>query len=211
MKIGIIGATGRAGTKIMEESLSRGHEAVAIVRNKHKVTDQTWSVMEKDLFQLTTTDLLQFDVVVHAFGAWGSQIPLHEQAIQHLTSILSHTDVRLIVVGGAGSLFLDKEHTLQLKDRPDYPPHLLPIAEAGCAVLIHLQQSQDLLWTYLSPAEQFDFNGERTNHFIVAGAELIVNQHGMSSISGADYAIALVNEIEDGKKIKQHFSVVGNR
>lgn len=69
MKIGIIGATGKAGSRILKEALDRGHEVTAIVRNAAKITEENIKVLEKDVFALTSNDLQAFDVVVNAFGA----------------------------------------------------------------------------------------------------------------------------------------------
>ncbi|MCG6573048.1 NAD(P)H-binding protein, partial [Acinetobacter baumannii] len=106
MKIGIIGATGKAGQEIVKETQSRGHEVTAIVRDAKKVTDSSVAVIEKDVFHLQAEDIKGFDVIVNAFGAPAGKEQLHVEAGKKLIEILKDVpDTRLIVVGGAGSLF----------------------------------------------------------------------------------------------------------
>lgn len=69
MKIGIIGASGKAGNEILKEAKTRGHEVTAIVRNASKVQEQDIAILEKDVFELTAEDIKPFDAVVNAFGA----------------------------------------------------------------------------------------------------------------------------------------------
>ena len=84
-------------------------------------------MIAKDLFQLTAEDLKGFDVVIDAFGAWTEEtLPQHSTSLKHLCDILSGTDTRLLVVGGAGSLYVNPEHTAQVADGPDFPMSLSP-------------------------------------------------------------------------------------
>lgn len=109
MKIGIIGATGKAGQEIVKETQSRGHEVTAIVRDAQKVTDSSVAVIEKDVFHLQAEDIKGFDVIVNAFGAPAGKEHLHVEAGKKLIEIFKEVpDTRLIVVGGAGSLLLMK-------------------------------------------------------------------------------------------------------
>ncbi len=88
-------------------------------------------VIEKDLFDLTTADLQNFDVVIDAFGAWTEEtLPLHSTSLKHLCDILSGTNTRLLIVGGAGSLYVNPEHTAVVSDGPDFPAVFLPLAKA---------------------------------------------------------------------------------
>lgn len=113
MKIGIIGASGKAGSRIMKEALDRGHEVTAIVRSASKITEANVNVLEKDVFNLTADDLQAFDVVVNAFGAPAGKEHLHVDAGNVLIEAMKGTpNTKLVVVGGAGSLFVDeaKQH-----------------------------------------------------------------------------------------------------
>ena len=117
MKIAIIGASGKQGNMILKEASTRGFEVTAIVRDKTKITDAV-TVVEKDLFQLTSADLKQYDVVVDAFNAPPGKEELHQSALAHLTKFLKHLpEARLIVVGGAASLFVDPDKKVRLRYR----------------------------------------------------------------------------------------------
>ena len=166
-------------------------------------------VIVKDIFDLTKDDLKGFDAVVDAFGAWTEEaLPQHSTTLAHLCDILAGTPTRLLIVGGAGSLYLDGTHTAQVKDAPNFPPEFLPLATAMGKALEELRGRDDVNWTYISPAGDFQADGERTGKYLLAGEELTLNSKGESIISYADYAIAMVDEIENGSHIKQRISVV---
>ena len=93
-------------------------------------------------------------------------------------------------------------------DSPDFPEAFKPLATAMGKALAELRQRKDVKWTYISPAADFQADGDRTGKYILAGEELTVNPKGESIISYADYAIALVDEIEKGNHIQQRISVV---
>lgn len=126
-----------------------------------------------------------------------------------MCDILSGTNIRLLIVGGAGSLYINPEHTLCVSDGPDFPEIFKPLAAAMAKALVELRQRNDVKWTYLSPAGDFQADGARTGRYILGGEELTLNSKGESMISYADYAIAMIDEAENGKHIRQRFSVVG--
>ena len=128
--------------------------------------------------------------------------------MKHLCDILSGTNIRLLIVGGAGSLYVNPEHTLCVSDGPDFPDIFKPLAVAMAKALGELRQRNDVKWTYLSPAGDFQADGVRTGKYILGGEELTLNSKGESVISYADYAIAMIDEAENGKHIQQRFSVV---
>src|SRR5699024_4469798 len=108
-------------------------------------------VIQKDLYDLTAADLKGFDVVVDAFGAWTEDtLPQHSTSLKHLCDILSGTDVRLLVVGGAGSLYVNPEHTAQVMDGPDFPGGFKPLAGAMAQALSELRQRRDVRRRYVS-------------------------------------------------------------
>lgn len=165
--------------------------------------------MRKDLFDLTAEDLKGFDAVVDAFGAWNEEtLPLHSTSLRHLCDILSGTDTRLLVVGGAGSLYVNKEHTVTVSEGSDFPDAFKPLASAMAKALGELRERKDVKWTYISPAGDFQADGERSGAYILGGEELVLNDRGESIISYADYAIAMVDEIGSGNHIQQRISVV---
>lgn len=207
MKIAIVCANGRAGKLITKEAVDRGLDVTVFVRGKNE-TVATKSI-EKDLFDLSQEDLKDFDVVIDAFGAWTEDtLPLHSKSLKHLCDILSNSDTRLLVVGGAGSLYVNKEHTMQVLDTPDFPEMFKPLAKAQGKALEELRQRNDVKWTFLSPAGDFQAEGARSGKYILAGEELTLNSKGESIISYADYAIAMIDEATKGNHIKQRISVV---
>lgn len=207
MKIAIIGATGKAGNEITKEAIRRGHDVTGFVRNKAKLSTEIKAV-EKDIFALTTSDLENFDAVVDAFNAAPGEENLHQTSLKHLSTILKGTKTRLIVVGGAGSLYVDPEETIRVMDTPDFPAAFLPTATNMGAAFDALQKETNLNWTYISPAAFFNPDGARTEEYKTAQNVLTTNAAGNSEISYADYAIAFVDEIEKAQHLNQRFSVV---
>lgn len=208
MKVAVICANGKAGKLIVKEAVDRGVDVTAIVRSENNSAAQ--KVLKKDLFELTKDDLQNFDVVIDAFGAWTEEtLPQHSTSLQHLCDLLADTDIRLLVVGGAGSLYINPEHTVCVADGADFPEAFKPLAAAMAKALTELRERQDVKWTYISPAADFRADGERTGEYILGGEELTLNTRGESVISYADYAIAMVDEAVNGRNIQKRISVVG--
>lgn len=207
MKVAVICANGKAGKLIVKEAVSRGLDVTAVVRGKNSTIAE--KVLEKDLFDLSATELKDFDVVIDAFGAWTEEmLPQHSTSLEHLCNILSGTNTRLLVVGGAGSLYVNPEHTVCVADGADFPDIFKPLAAAMAKALGELRKRDDVKWTYISPAGDFQADGERSGKYILGGEELTLNSKGESVISYADYAIAMVDEIVKGNHIQERISVV---
>lgn len=209
MKIAVVAANGKAGQLIVKEAVARGHEVTAVVREENK-TEATNAIV-KDLFDLTADDLAGFDVVVDAAGGWTPEtVNVIPEAVKSLTGALAGTDVRLLVVGGAGSLYVNPEHTATVADGPDFPDIFKPVAAVHQEALDYLRGVDDVRWTYVSPAGDFQADGERSGSYILAGEELTLNERGESVISYADYAIAMLDEAERtaDAHIRERISVV---
>lgn len=205
--IAVVAANGHSGQLIVKEALERGHDVTVFVRSENR-TPATKAVI-KDIMELTAQDLEGFDAVVDAFGAWTPEtLPQHSTTLAHLSDILSGSDTRLLVVGGAGSLYLNPEHSLTVAQGPDFPEAFKPLALAMGAALTELRKHDDVRWTYISPACDFQAEGERTGEYILSGEELTVNKRGESIISYADFAVAMLDEIESGNHVGQRISVV---
>lgn len=211
MKIAVIGASGQAGRLILKESSDRDYDVTAIVRDQTKIKDQDIPVIEKDIFDLTTSDLQTFDVVVNAFGAPLGEEQPHVDVGKKLIDLLHGTQTRLIVVGGAGSLYTDESKSLQVIDTPDFPDAFKPTANGQGRNLQDLQKTDNLKWTFISPSAEFDAEGKRTGSYQEGKDVLLVNSQGESYISYADYAIAVVDEIENAKHLRERFTVVGEK
>ena len=206
-KIAVVAANGKAGKLIVKEAIDRGMDVTAFVRGENQTVAE--KAVVKDIMDLTAEDLAGFDAVVDAFGAWTPEtLPQHSTTLAHLCDCVAGTNVRLLVVGGAGSLYVNPEHTACVADGPDFPDTFKPLAAAMAKALEELRTRDDVAWTYISPAGDFQAEGERTGAYILGGEELTLNEAGESVISYADYAIAMVDEIESGDHIRQRISVV---
>lgn len=207
MKIAVVCANGKAGQLITKEAVNRGFDVTAFVRGENKSVAK--NTVTKDLFDITKEDLNGFDVVVDACGGWTAEtIPVIPKAGEYLCNLLAGTDTRLVIVGGAGSLYVNPEHTITVADGKDFPDAFKPLAAAHQVLLDGLRKRNDVKWTYVSPAGDFQADGERTGEYTLGGEELVLNSKGESVISYADYSIAFVDEIANGNHIGERISVV---
>ncbi len=211
MKIGIVGATGKAGSLILDEAVRRGHEVTAIVRNASKLNNDNVKVIEKDVHDTWTEDFKGLDVVVNAFGAPLGEKDSHVEAGRVLINALSGTGIRLIVVGGAGSLYVDDSRTMKVIDTPNFPDIFKPTAGGQSENLEELEQTTNLKWTFISPSAEFDAEGKRTGAYETGADVLLVNKSEESYISYADFAIAVIDEAENAEHVNERFTVVAEK
>lgn len=206
MKIAVIGANGKAGSLITNEAVARGHQVTALVRSENKTSAQ--ASIQKDIFDLTREELTSFDVVVNAFGVWTPEtLPQHKALAEHLTKLLAGSQTRLMVVGGAGSLFVNPEHTLHLADTPDFPEIFIPVAKASLEAYNIITKNTDVNWTYVTPPADFRADGEKTGQYLLGTSEFFLNSKGESQASYADYALAMLDLIESNDHNQQIVSV----
>jgi hypothetical protein len=200
-KIAIIGATGRAGSQLLEEALRRGHAVTAIARKASKLGERA-GVTTKDVDVLDASALQQalagHDAVFSA--AHFANIP----ASALIRPVKNAGVKRLLVVGGAGSLFAAPG--MAVIDTPNFPAAYKAEAAAGAAYLEALRQEKDLDWTFLSPSALFT-DGPRTGTFRLGQNDLLVGADGKSWISFADFAIAFIDELERPTHSRQRFTV----
>jgi putative NADH-flavin reductase len=200
MKIALIGATGRAGSEILKELVRRGHSVTAIVRNPEKVQAQVNVAPKKgDVF-----DKDGLAALLEGHDAGISSVHFLQSDPHKLIDAVKASGVkRYLVVGGAGSLEVAPGVTLV--STPEFPALYKDEATKGGEFLNLLRQEKELDWTYLSPSALF-FEGPRTGTFRLGKNQLLSNEKG-SSISFADYAIALADEVEKPKHSRQRFTV----
>ncbi|MBN2877633.1 MAG: NAD(P)H-binding protein [Bacilli bacterium] len=210
MKIAIIGANGKAGRLIVQEAIDRGHDVLAIVRDRTKL-DINVDVLEKDVLSLVGDDFKGVDVLINAMGA-GTQDPiLYQIATRHMIEVLSDLpNLRYLVVGGAGSLFTDSTMSRSLYETEQFPKSIYPTAMNMAKALERLRESQ-IRWSFFSPAIQFDSNGRKTGEYQLGSEWVILNQAQESYISYPDYVIALLDEVENPQFICKRFTAVGER
>ena len=210
MKIAIIGANGKTGVNLVNEALKQGYDVTAIVRNKEYKNDDV-KVVYKDVLELTKAALEGFDAVISAFAASTPEtFPLHKKVAAHLANALSGTKTRLLVIGGAGTLYVDDKQTMAM-DTPDFPPEYMGVARATAKSFFELKDRSDVLWTYVSPAGDYDANGARTGKYVLGDDNLILNSKNESYISYADLALAVIDELKNGAFVHKRFTAVGER
>lgn len=194
MKIVLYGASGNAGSRILRELQSRGHEVIAAVRHPEKLPAGTASVRD-DLANVDriAQTIRGADAVVSAYKPPEDDTDQLVAVTERLISAVRKAEVpRLIVVGGAGSL--EVAPGVALLASGHLPEAWIPIATSHSKTLDRLKAS-DVNWTYFSPAGFFEA-GERTGKFRLGRTELIADQKGNSRISFEDYAVALADELE---------------
>lgn len=204
MRLVLFGANGSAGSCIAQEALSRGHQVSAVVRDSSRFTmrhEHLTVVVGNVCDPVSVAEIVKgHDAVISAAGPGAAiandptQAPMVVQAAHALIESLKQAGVdRLIVVGGAGSL--EVAPGVQLVDTPNFPEQYRPASLAHRESLKVFQQS-DLDWTFFSPAAEFE-SGERRGVFQIGGNQLLVDAAGKSRISVQDFAIALLDEIEN--------------
>lgn len=214
MKVVLYGATGTIGSRILKELLSRGHTVTAVVRDPSKLKAQNNLTIEKgDMLDADGIAKVAkgADVVVSSYGPpSGPQGPdptktnqLSEAVRALIAGVRRAGAPRIIMVGGAGSL--EVSPGLQIVDAPTFPEAYKPVALAHREAFYILRES-DLNWTSFSPAMMIQ-PGERTGKFRLGKDALISDEKGNSSISAEDYAVALVDEVEQGRHTKQRFTI----
>lgn len=209
----LIGASGFVGTAILNELLNRGHKVTAIVRDAKKMTvsNPNLTIVEADV---TDTDTLKEtskgkDAVISAYNPGWKNPNIYEDTLKNYPLIVESVKQagvkRLLIVGGAGTLFYAPGK--RVMDADDVPAQLLPgIKSLGEFYLNTLRQENDIDWIFLSPAANMT-PGQRTAKFRIGKDDLVVDANGDSNISVEDYAVAMVDELEQEKHHKERFTI----
>ena len=201
MKIAIIGATGNVGSRLTDEALRRGHTVTALARQASKLPARDG---------VTARDVDVADTAALAAALRGSDAVistvrfLQTSAAQIVAAVKAAGVERLLVVGGAGSLYVAPG--VQLVDTPTFPEAYKAEASAGRDFLNALRGETSLAWTFMSPSALFT-PGERTGKFRLGNDDLLTAADGKSWISMEDYAIAMLDEIEQPKHVRERFTV----
>jgi putative NADH-flavin reductase len=211
MKVALIGATGYVGSRIMVEALQRGHEVSAIARRPEKLPlVPNLSPLKGDVFdgEGLTALLAGHDCAINAFHpGWGSidDGPLQVRGAQAILGACRQAGVpRLLQVGAAGTL--EVQPGLDLLDSPAFPSEMVSGARGARAVLALLRDEHDVQWSVLTPSAVLE-PGRRSGSFRVGDDELLMADDGVSSISLEDYAVALIDELENPQHAGQRFTV----
>jgi len=215
MKIALIGATGFVGTAVLAELLQRGHHVTALVRNPARLTFQpklTARALDAYDADAVASAVKGHDAVISAFNPGWDASDLYAQFMKGSAAIDAGVEQsgvkRLLVVGGAGSLFVAPG--VQLVDTPEFPshvpPNVIPGAQAARDALTALRSNTALDWTYVSPPALLA-PGERTGKYRVGGEQLLMAGAAPAGISVADMAMAIADEIETPRHVRARFTV----
>ena len=210
-KIKVIGGTGYAGSNIVREAVKRGHEVTSLSRNLPAdpvdgASYITGSVFDSEFLAQAVSDA---DVVIETLSPRGELTGKLEGVVAELLPLVASAGARLGVVGGAGSLQVAPGGP-RLMDSPDFPAEILPEVQTGARLLEMLQDAPaGLDWFYVSPAGGFGgfAPGVATGSYRIGGEVLLVDDEGNSNISGADFGLAVIDEVESAAHRNQRFTV----
>jgi putative NADH-flavin reductase len=211
MKLALIGPTGFVGAAVLAEALQRGHTVTALSRQPHKLSPQPGlaAVQADVLDPAQVADAVAgHDAVISAYNPGWSDPQIHDNFLRGTRAIFDGVKragvKRLLVVGGAGSLYVAPG--LQLVDTPTFPEPWKQGALAAREALNLIRQESALDWTFVSPAVFLE-PGERTGRFRLGGDEVLMNGEQPARLSVADLAVAIIDEIERPQHVGKRFTV----
>ncbi len=211
MNIALIGGTGFVGSALLEELLARGHRVTALARHPEKYAARDGlSVVRADALDATEVAraVRGHDAVISAYNPGWGEADIHDLFLRGTRAIIDGVKQagvkRLLVVGGAGSLYVAPG--VQLVDTPDFPAEYKQGALAARAALNLIRAEAELEWTFVSPPARL-VPGPRSGRFTVGGDELPMDGAQPARITVADLAVAIVDEAEQGRKLRQRFTV----
>jgi len=209
-RIAVIGGTGYAGSHIVAEAVRRGHTVLSVARTAPSERVEHATYIEATLLDVPTlaNELQGVDVVVGTVPARGDMLGLVRPAMAQLNSVLPE-DVRIGVIGGAGGSLV-AEGGPRLIDTPGFTEEYKPEAQEAIDILEDLQADESGRdWFYVHPAGGFGVwnPGERTGTYRDGGDVLVTDADGESYISGADLAVAVLDEIENPRHHRERFTV----
>jgi hypothetical protein len=231
MQIGVIGATGAIGSRVVSEALSRGHHVTAFSRDASQIQDSRENVSWKSVDVLDAAGIAAvlpgLDVLISGFGpgngardtadsvarAIADPTVYARAATALLTALDSHPRTRLIVIGGAASLevkpglvFTDSGELLDAALDQFGLPRQYAAAMRGHGDALNVLRTSNRLWTYFSPAIEIA-PGERTGRFRIGGDQPVMDAGGRSRVSAEDAAIALIDEAELPRFVQRRFTI----
>ena len=209
----LIGATGFVGSAILNELLNRGHKVTAVVRDPAKLEGKAGvTAVKEDVANVDAIAALAKgkDAVISAYNPGWTNPDIATLITENYPRILNAAKQsgvgRLLIVGGAGTLFCAPG--LRVVDSGAIPEEIMGgVRPLGDFYLNTLMNENDIDWVFFSPAGAFDENGQRTGEFRLGKDDLVVDAEGNSHISVQDYAVAMVNELEQEKHHKERFTI----
>ncbi|MBQ7422747.1 MAG: NAD(P)-dependent oxidoreductase [Prevotella sp.] len=212
-KVLLIGATGFVGSAILNELVNRGHQVTAVVRNPEKlIARKNVEIVAADVADTEAIAKLATgkDAVISAYNPGWTNPEIARLIAENYPKILSAAKQsgvkRLLIVGGAGTLFCAPG--LRVVDSGAIPEEIMGgVRPLGDFYLNTLTAEKDIDWTFFSPAGAFDTDGKRTGKFRLGKDDLIVDADGQSHISVEDYAVAMVDELENEAHHYERFTI----
>jgi uncharacterized protein len=215
MNIALIGATGFVGAAVLSTLLQRGHQVTALVRDPSRLAPHpglTVTVADAYDADAVAAAVRGHDAVVSAFNPGWNDPALYDNFMRGSAAIERGVELggvrRLLVVGGAGSLFVAPG--VQLVDTPEFldhvPPNIVPGAKAARDALTALRANTALDWTFLSPPAMLG-QGQATGGYRVGGEDLLMDGDKPAGIAVADLALAIADEIEQPRHLRARFTV----
>jgi putative NADH-flavin reductase len=210
MKVVLLGATGFVGSALLKEALDRGHAVTAIVRHGEKLEEREGlTARDGDVYDTASlATLIQGnEAIISAFNAGWKNPNLYDDQVRGTASIIAAIKkagiTRVLWVGGAGGL--EVAPGVRVVDSPDMPAWVRPGSLAMINALDQLREEPELEWSYLSPSADLK-PGERTGKFRLGNDQLLVDATGQSTISVQDYAVAMIDELENPTHVRQRFT-----
>ena len=209
----LIGATGFVGSAVLNELLERGHKVTAVVRNAAKLPqNELLTAAEQDVSDVEAIAKLAEgkDAVISAYNPGWMNPEIETLITENYPKILDAAKrsgvERLLIVGGAGTLFCAPG--LRVVDSGAIPAEIMGgVRPLGNFYLDNLTNENDIDWVFFSPAGTFDEEGKKTGNYRLGKDDLIVDAEGNSHISVQDYADALVNELDKPVHHKERFTI----
>ncbi len=200
MKIAIVGANGNLGSRLTRQALKRGHEVLAVLYDGETPDDRA-AVLRKSLLDMSGKDLEKVDVMISAFGGGFQATPsINKEAFQKYRELAEQTGIRVIAIGGAGSLFTDGTHTVYEYETEGHPDILKEISKNIRLGINELEKSENRKWTVVCPSRTFDPQGDFSGDYLIGTkGEIIYNQDGASYVTYEDMAGAMLDIAETGK------------
>lgn len=211
MRITVFGGSGYAGSHIVEAAVVRGHDVASVTRKEPAEQMAGARYRTGDLLDAgeRARAIGSSDIVVVASSLHGNDAHALRDAILALASECDSADVRIGIVGGASSLRYVSDGPLVM-DTEGFPPHIRPVARVMAGVLDSLHETPESLdWFFVSPAGGFGpaAAGEHLGHYRVGGDVMLVDSEGRSELSGADFGMAFLDEIEDPQHSRSRFTI----
>lgn len=208
MKIAVIGSNGNLGSRVTKQALDRGHDVKAIIYDGENVDDRA-EMLNRSLFDLTSEDINDCDVVISAFGGGFKTDPsVNKQAFLKYIELMESTRLKLIAIGGAGSLYTDSKCLMYEFEKPEYNPILREISKNIKLGIDELKLTKGLDWTVVCPSRLFDPDGPFTKNYRVGEDEVVIfNDENNSYVTYDDLAYAMLDIAESGKYKEQKITI----